>query len=86
MVRYQPSEGWREKDDPHVGVAVGAVVVRKPGGGPGDAVGGNDLHAPIGVDGQDAAGGVYEVSLRVGLHRACFAGWPKVPAAGRPHV
>jgi hypothetical protein len=33
MVWYEPGEGWREKDDPYIGVAVGAVVAREPGGG-----------------------------------------------------
>jgi hypothetical protein len=32
MVRQEPGEGGCEEDDPHIGVAVGAVVVREPGG------------------------------------------------------
>ncbi len=32
MVWEESGEGWREEDDPHIGVAVGAVVVREPAG------------------------------------------------------
>jgi hypothetical protein len=86
MVWYEPGEGWREKDDPHIGVAVGAVVVREPGGGPGDPAGGNDRRAALGVNCQDAAGCVYQVSPCVRLHCACFAGWPEVAPARRLHM
>ena len=86
MVRYEPGEGWREKDDPHIGVAVGAVVVREPGGSPGDAVGGHDRRAALGVNRQDAAGCVDQVSPCVRLHVACFAGWPEVAPARRPDM
>ena len=89
-VRDQPGEGRRQEDDPHVGVAVGAVVVREPGGGPGDPVGGNDRRAAFGVDGQVATGGVHQVSRCVGLHGTRFPGRPEVPPTGgpqiRPHV
>jgi hypothetical protein len=80
------SRGWREKDDPHIGVAVGAVVVRELGGGPGDPVGGNDRRAALDVNCQDAAGCVYEVSPCVRLHCACFAGWPEVAPTRGPHM
>ena len=33
---HEPGEGWREKHDPHICVAVGAVVVREIGGRPAD--------------------------------------------------
>ena len=80
------ARGWREEDDPHVGVAVGAMEVREPGWGPRDSVGRNDGRAALGVDGQDSAGGVDQVSLVVRLLCARLAGWPEVAPAGRPHL
>ena len=72
MVGYEPGEGRREEHDPHVGVAVGAVVVRVPGGGPGDAVGGNDRCATLGVHRQHAAGRVHQVPTRDGTAPGSF--------------
>jgi hypothetical protein len=32
MVRYEPGEGWRKQDDPHIPVAARPVAVREPRG------------------------------------------------------
>jgi hypothetical protein len=32
MTGHQPGQGGRQEEDPHIGLAVGAVVVREPGG------------------------------------------------------
>ena len=72
MAWYEPGQGCRQEDDPHVGVAVSAVVVREPGGGPGDSIGGNDRGAALGVHRQDAAGRVHQVSTSMGVHRSSF--------------
>jgi hypothetical protein len=59
---YEPGEGRRQEEDPHVGVAVRAVEVREPGGSPSHAIGRDDRGAAFGVNRQDATGGVHEVS------------------------
>jgi hypothetical protein len=69
-VRDVPGPRRGQEHDPHVGLAVGAVLVREPGRRPGDPVGGNDRRTPIGLHGQDAARGVHQVPLVVGLDRA----------------
>jgi hypothetical protein len=49
MAWYEPGQGCRWEYDPHIGLAVSAVVVREPGRGPCDSVGGNDRCAAVGV-------------------------------------
>ena len=61
----EPRERRRQEHDPHVGLTVRAVVVRETARRPGDPVGGNDRRAPLGVHGQDAAGGVHQMPLGV---------------------
>jgi hypothetical protein len=49
MAGHEPGQGCRQEEDPHIGVAMSAVVVREPGGGPSDPISGNDRCATFGV-------------------------------------
>ena len=68
MAWREPGQGCRQEEDPHIGVAVSAVVVREPGGGPSDPIGGNDRCATFGVHGQDTASRVHQVPTWMGMH------------------
>jgi hypothetical protein len=86
MAWCEPGQGCRQEDDPHIGVAVGAVVVREPGGSPGDSIGRNDRCATFRVHGQDATGCVHQVPTRMGLHRAGPPGRPQMHSSGWPYM
>jgi hypothetical protein len=50
MTWDEPGKGWREEYDPHIGVAVSAVVMHEPGGRPCDSSGRNDRRATLSVN------------------------------------
>jgi hypothetical protein len=67
MARYEPGQGRWQEEDPHIGLAVSAVVMGDPGRGPCDPVGGNDRRATFGVHRQDATGRVHQLSAWMGM-------------------
>jgi hypothetical protein len=86
VVRHQPGQGGRQEEDPHIGLAVGAVMMGEPGGRPRDPVGGHDRGAAFGVHRQDALGRVHQVPARVGIRLARPARRPQVHSSGRPQA
>jgi Zinc-binding dehydrogenase len=80
MAWYEPGQGWRQEENPHIGVAVSAMVVREPAGGPRDSIGGT---SSVGMAAASIASG-YGVETAATTRRPGKTG--ALTAAGADHV